>query len=461
MNRHGLWSFVRVSGVAALGACTPEAGPRDILLTDTLVPESGEIIDCRGGSILPATLASDNGGLSVPDTLIYLGTGVEGVRIENCTLDATFPIVALEGGFHEISHNNIDSTGRSVMFVGSGHNLVDHNVMTTSGRNLMIIGDADFNVVSHNDLTFVPDRYAQEGSPGLAVPGEPDGVGLGTFSYPGVENVIVNGSLHQHAAYRDTHPDGTLVVENTIHNDSAGAGIIFATRSSHASAYRNTVTGGELGLAVFGYDDFSEFVEPGTCSGDPSMYCGANEDEEGSFVTCDLPGFEPRGTCEGLEVVTGGGRVVAPTFVGNRVTGAYFGATAGFSDGFTIEGNDLRDGVNGIELWGYALDDGTVRGNVTSGNEVGLLISDGWPRSGPAGVDLSYNDFGDNLTPFDAQGRWTEDTPLPDNWWGSDPCGFPEDPEWWPNTYDPSPAAEPIAMAWRRDNEDEVPVCSN
>jgi hypothetical protein len=43
-----------------LVAAQPAAGDR--VLSQTLTPRSGEVIDCHGGSILPATRASDNGG---------------------------------------------------------------------------------------------------------------------------------------------------------------------------------------------------------------------------------------------------------------------------------------------------------------------------------------------------------------------------------------------------------------
>src|SRR6185503_7774238 len=84
------------TSTSELGVRGP-SGRGDLVRDETLEPQSGETIDCNGGSILPRIRAEDNGGVSVPDTLIFLGPGVHGVKIRNCTLEATFPIVALGG----------------------------------------------------------------------------------------------------------------------------------------------------------------------------------------------------------------------------------------------------------------------------------------------------------------------------------------------------------------------------
>jgi hypothetical protein len=298
--------------------------------------------------------------------------------------------------------------------------------------------------------------------------GEPGGGGVGTYVYPGVENAVINGTLHQDLSYGDTHPEGTLVLGNDIDVEGGFLGVGFATRSSHAFASKNTVFGGEFGLGVLGWDDAGVFYEPGTCSGDPKMYCSAYPEDRSS--SCNLRGIGPRGTCKGGQAVVGGGRVIAPTFVDNTVSGANYGLMGGWTAGFRAEGNNLLDGGVGIYLWGYVLDSSSIRGNVASGNEIGLQIEDdNYNGVAVPGLELSYNDLGDNAAPFDAytlefwRGRLRDVTPyvkstvMPGNWWGES-CGVPEG-AWWPNTDDPSPAAAPIAEAWRKGREDRVARC--
>ena len=451
------------------------AGKRDIVLDATWEPQSNEIIDCRGGTIRPRISVDANEGLSVPDTLIFLGPDVHGVHIRNCTLEATFAIVAVGGGLHVITNNVIRSSSRGVWLYSSSHNLFDGNDLRSRGRNIQINGDSDGTVVSNNHIAHLHDGTPVDGNPGWTYADDPGGVGVGTFAYPGVNNIIINGRIYQDIGFYGTQPEGTLVLNNTIDNEGGFVGIIFATRASHGYAYRNTVHGGELGLAVFGYEDEAWFLEPGTCSGDPTMRCAEDTTYfEDPTVSCALLGFEPRGTCEGFNWVQGGGRVVLPSFVENTVLGAGTGFTAGDTDGMLLEANDLHGGRAGIHLWGYTHDESTVIGNRTSGYEIGLVLEDD-NKSGDEvpGLELSYNDFGGNQRAFDAyflvlDDNWelvetlpfTQRASLADNWWGHGKCGFPANAADWAAVDDPSPAATPIARAWRAGDPDGVARCA-
>jgi hypothetical protein len=192
-------------------------------------------------------------------------------------------------------------------------------------------------------------------------------------------------------------------------------------------------------------------------------------------ASCALPGLPPQGTCIGTTTVVGGGRVLQPSFVSNSVSGASTGSTAGDSEGYRLESNDLANGDAGIELWDYALQGSSIHGNVTSGYAAGLRIDPPFGLIDAFTADVSYNDFGANQAPLDAKlvlygpppdddvvgfAPYTLDTTLPHNWWGSAPCGFPSDAQGWPNTRDPFAAAAPIAQAWRNGQTDLVGVCA-
>jgi hypothetical protein len=449
----------------------------DLVLDATLEPRSGDVIDCQGGSIRPRTRAQANRGISVPDTLIFLGPGVRGVQIRDCTLEATFPIVAVGGGSHVIAGNVIDASGRGVWIFGSSKNQIERNSLRSPMINIQVNGDTRGTEISGNDIRFAPGRAAADGNPGWAYPSEPWGVGVLTYVYPGLNNIIVNRRIYQDLTFYGTQVHGTEVVGNTIDLEGGGAfGITFAARSNAPYAAQNRVQGGELGLGVAGNPDVSWYYEPGRCSGDPTLRCAEDRTYfEDPTVGCALPGFEDRGTCEGGRWVQGGGRVIAPTFVDNTVTGAETGILTAFCEDLRIEANDLELGSIGLVLAAYSLHQGsTVVGNRTAGFDVGLsLQADREFGFAVDGLQVSYNDFGDNARAFEAfLGEGDEDeegfvksafpfaASLPDNFWGDEPCGFPSSPESWPNVEGPSAAARPIAMAWRAGDARDVARCA-
>ncbi len=284
----------------------------------------------------------------------------------------------------------------------------------------------------------------------------------------GVVNIIVNGVLTQVPATVDNFTENTLVLQNTVDNDGGTNGIGFLVRSKGSEAIANNVNGGFVGLLAAGYPDGEPgpFTLPGNCSVDSGRYCATDAD-------CDLPGYDPAplGSCEGATVLLSESRrVIAPEYIDNSVSGAFIGIDSAWTDDFRIAGNDLNDNCVGIELIGYSLEKGTVRGNIASSNalcglyppptpptNIGLALVDF--LSQVAAVEVSYNDYGNSLTPFDAFqfnpatgfGPYTLDTSLPMNWWGT-ACadgGFPSNPVFWPNTNDPTPFAEPVADAYR------------
>jgi hypothetical protein len=444
-------------------------GPVNIVLDATLEPKSDDVIDCRGGSIMPRKLAAANRGVSIPDTLIHLGKGVERVTIKNCRLDATFPIVITGGKAHRISFNNIQSSGNSIYVLDSEGVIIDHNWMRSMGINIEIRAGSQDTLVYNNHLDYQAGGFKAGGWPGITG-NEPreGGRGVYMFSVPGVIYLVINDRLIQVLSYRDTRPTGTIIRENTIDLRPApigGIGIGFATRSSRSLAQGNIILGGEEGLSILGVGDEWIFFEPGVCSGDPGLACNP---EDG---LCEFLGI---GSCVDWKEVKGGGHVLSPTMIENRVSGARNGLIGGFSEDFVFENNHLENNGVGILLPWFAMGSSTrVRGNIASHNEFGLIFEDDNfnPVECP-GLDLSYNDFGDNDQPFDAHALlfspdfeiidvlpYEKPTSLPNNWWGSDPCGFPENPEQWPNVVGPSSAALPIAAAWAAGEADSVPRC--
>lgn len=452
-----------------MGASASGAGPVHIVLDKTWEPKSGQIIDCRGGWILPRKLAAANRGVSEPDTLLHLGAGVENVQILNCRLDATFPIVITGGKGHRISGNTIRSTSRSIYVVGGEQTMIDHNNMRSMGRNVEIRGDSKETVLYRNHLSYQLGGHPVEGWPGITNDDEPGAVGVYVFSVPGVIYLVINDRLIQVLSYGDTRITGTVVRENTIDLRSgsiAGFGIIFATRSEDSLAEDNTIFGGGIGLGVFGLDDGGFFYEPGVYSEDPEFYCNFGDG------VCEFIGA---GECIPGTKVTGGGRVLAPTFKGNRVFGAFHGFDAGLSKDLVFENNHLEKNDVGIFLVGYALESSTkVQGNIVLQNKVGLRLEDDslFDVEEP-GLEVSYNDFGDNKQSFDAYRLMYDDngeevidvlpylksTTLNNNWWASAPCGFPQNQERWPNVEDLFAAALPIAAAWQAGEADAVPRC--
>jgi len=438
------------------------------VLDKTLEPQSDEIIDCHGGSILPRKLAEANRGLSVPDTLIHLGQGVKNAQILNCRLEATFPILITGGKGHRISGNDIRSTSNSVLVFNGENVMIDHNRMRSMGINVEIRGGSKDTLVQGNLLEYQPGGRAAVGSPGLAIGEDPGEAGRGVYAFavPGVNYFVINDRLIQILAYAETRLTGTKVLENTIDlrpGSFGGLGIVFATRSRDSLAEGNTIFGGDIGLGVFGVPDDWVFHEPGVCSGDPDIYCIP---EDG---VCELIGA---GECVGSNEVLGGGRVFDSTFIDNRVSSAGAGFLGGFSEGLMVKNNHLEQGDVGMVLNGYAFESTTtIEGNIASRNQVGLRLEDEGLVPNPA-LNLSYNDFGDNNQAFDAheivydsEGEvidllpFLKETTFSHNWWGGKSCGFPQNQEQWPNVDDPTAAAAPIAAAWQAQEADAVPLC--
>jgi hypothetical protein len=451
------------------------AAKLELVLDATLEPQSGDVIDCEGGAIRPRTRAETNRGISVPDTLIFLGPGVRGVHIRNCTLEATFPIVAMGGGSHVIADNVIGGAGRGVWIIGSSKNRIERNILRSPTVNIEINGDTGGTEISGNHISFVPHARAADGYPGWAYPSGPFGMGVITVAYPGLYNVIVNGRIFQDPAFHGSQVHGTEVVGNTFDVEGGFTGILFAARSNRPYAVRNQVHGGAIGMGIAGNDDEQWYYEPGWCSGDPTLRCAEAPGSEDPTVGCALPGFEDRGTCEGGQWVQGGGRVIAPTFLENSVTGAETGILTAFCEDLRIEANDFEGDWAGIFLGAYSLHQGaTVVGNRTEGFEIGLALeADNKVGVAVDDLDVSYNDFGDNDRAFDAwfaalDEEWEPVSysafpfaaSLPDNFWGDEPCGFPASPEGWPDVVGPSPAARPIAEAWRAGEAGDVARCA-
>jgi hypothetical protein len=430
----------------------------DIVLSETWVPGSHEVINCKGGTIRPAVPATESGGVaspSVPDTLIYL-KDVNGVKIRNCVLeDTTIGIFVVGGGGHSIGDNSIDAASIAISVTASHYNSLTNNSLAATVASIAVTNGSIGNLVFGNELTFKP------GPDQIKYPGLPDLAGFqyqlitGSENMGGVINIIVNDELTQVPATVDNFAEDTLVLQNTVHNDGGTNGIGFAVRSRGSKAIANTVNGGEVGLLAAGYPDGDPgpFTLPGNCSLDSGRYCATDAD-------CDLPGFDPvpLGACAGAtQLLSESRRTIASEFANNTVTGAFEGIVAAWTDGVLIEGNVVLNNIFGIDLvGGYALEEGTIRGNIVSGNVYGFAILNFLGRF--AGLDLSYNDFGDNDFPVDAiqfiSGSgfepYTLPTSLPNNWWGisCNEGGFPSSPQW-PNTSDPTPFAEPVAEAYR------------
>lgn len=478
-KKSGVYFIVPVLTVAAIilylprsgharAEAAPNAGPVHRVLDKTLEPQSNEIIDCRDGSIMPRKLAEANRGVSVPDTLIHLGEGVEGAQILNCRLEATFPIVITGGKGHRISGNNIRSTINSVTVFNGENVMIEHNRMRSMGINVEIRAGSKDTLVYGNLLEYQPGGRAAAGIPGIVTGEDPGEAGRGVYAFalPGVNYFVINDRLIQILTYGETRLTGTKVLENIIDlrpGSAGGLGIVFATRSSDSLAQGNIVFGGEIGLGVFGVPDEWIFREPGVCSGDPSIYCHPDDG------VCELIGA---GECDGSNEIAGGGRVFDSTFMDNRVSGAGAGFLGGFSEGLTVKNNHLEQGNVGMVLNGYAFESTTtIKGNIASRNRVGLRIEDEGLVPNPE-LNLSYNDFGDNDRAFDAyeivydsEGEvidllpYLKETTFSQNWWGGDSCGFPQNQEQWPNVDDPTAAAAPIAAAWRAQEADAVPLC--
>ena len=444
----------------------PTWGQTDIVLSETWVPGSHEVINCRGGTIRPAVPASVDNGVaipSMPDTLIYL-KDVTGVKIRNCVLeDATFGIFAVGGGNHSIGDNLIDAASTAVGLLASNYNSVTNNSLTATVSSVAVSNGATANLILGNELTFKPgpDQRFAPGVPVLA--GYQYQLITGSNPIGGVVNIIVNGELKQVPATVDNFAENTLVLQNVVNNDGGTIGIGFAVRSLGSKATDNTVSGGFVGLLAAGYQDGfpGPFTLPGTCSANVGRYCATDAD-------CNLPEFDlvPLGTCEGAtELLSESRRVIAPEFVNNTVSEAFIGIDSLWTEDFRIAENDFKNNCVGIELIGYSLEKGEVTGNIVASNaqcgfpvgpNIGLALVDLFTQS--AAVDVSYNDFGGSTIPFDAFqfdpiigfGPYVLPTELPNNWWGVD-CsddGFP-DSFLWPNTSDPTPFAEPVAEAYR------------
>lgn len=441
-------------------------GPARVILDATWEPKSNEIIDCRGGSILPRKLAAANRGVSEPDTLFFLGEGVNNVQIKNCTLDATFPIVITGGEGHHIFQNDIRAYSKAIHLFGGSKVKIERNQIRSTGTLVQINGDSSHTEISNNHINYQAGGPVVDGAPGLIGEGHPGAIGVGMFSYPGVAYMVINDRLVQIIALFETHPSQTAVRGNAIDmrpGTDFTIGIGFAARSRHSLAEDNVVIGGVLG--VLGNPDESTYFEPGTCSDAPDLACSPDEG------VCE---FLELGTCEGWNEVTGGGRVIAPVMIDNQVSQADAGLAGGLSDNqLRWENNRLEHNKVGIHLFNYALGASTIRGNIVSKNNVGLRIEhDNLTVECPV-LDLSYNDFGDNDQPFEAVALVAQDpdgevidilpyempTTLPNNWWGNKPCGFPENPEQWPNTVGPFSAALPIAKAWQSGVAESVPRC--
>ena len=442
------------------------SGPTRIILDATWEPKSNDIIDCRGGSILPRKLAAANRGVSEPDTLFFLGEGVDNVQIKNCTLDATFPIVITGGEGHHISRNDIRSYSHAIHLFGGNNVKIERNRIRSTGTLVLINGDSNHTKILSNHLDYQAGGPVVEGTSGLTGEGHPGAIGVGMYQYPGVDYMVINDRLVQVVARANTHPSHTVVRGNAI-DMRPGAdftlGIGFAARSSHSLAEGNVLIGGTLG--VLGNPDDFTYFDPGVCSGDPNLACVPDSG------VCE---FLELGTCVGWAEIIGGGRVIAPVMIDNQVSEADTGIAGGLSDNqLRWENNRLERNKVGILFFSYALVGSTIRGNIASKNGVGLRIEhDSLTVECPVGLDLSYNDFGDNAQPFeaatpvqDADGELIDILPyempttLPNNWWGSKPCGFPQNQEQWPNTVGPYSAALPIAEAWQSGEAELIPRC--
>lgn len=440
-------------------------GPARIILDATWEPKSNEIIDCRGGSILPRKLAAANRGLSEPDTLFFLEEGVHNVQIKNCTLDATFPIVITGGENHHIFQNDIRSYSHAIHLFGGNNVKIERNKIRSTGTLVLINGDSSYTKILDNHINYQAGGPVVEGAPGLTGEGHPGAIGVGMYQYPGVDYMVINDRLIQVIAKADTHPFQTVVRGNAIDmrpGTDFTIGIGFAARSSHSLAERNIIIGAPLG--VLGNPDESTYFEPGWCSGEPELRCNP---EDGLCEFLDL------GNCDKAVEVFGGGRVIAPVMIDNQVSQSDAGLAGGLSDNqLRWERNLLEHNKIGILLFSYALEGATIRGNIAAKNDVGLRIEHDNSSVECPEADISYNDFGDNDQPFEAAtlvGNEDDElvevlpyvmpTTLPNNWWGSKPCGFPKDQEQWPNTVGPSSAAMPIAAAWQAEEAESVPRC--
>jgi parallel beta-helix repeat protein len=423
-------------------------GQTDIILAETWVPSSHEVIDCKGGAIRPAVPATESDGAAIPsspDTLIFLNN-ISGTKIRNCVLqDATFGIYVVGGGNHSFSGNTINATAAAIAITASNYNSISNNALSGTTSSILVNNGSIGNLVLGNDLTFIPgpDQPRFPGRPSLA--GFQYQLGTGSENVGGVINIIVNGELTQVPATTDNFTKNTLVLENNVHTGATSSGIGFLVRSQGSKAIRNTVSGGFVGIAAAGYPDGEPgpFIIPGSCSLDSGRYCATNSD-------CNLADFDPipLGTCVGATILfSESRRVVDSEIVGNTVSNAEEGIIAAWTDGVTVKDNNVFNNIFGIDIvGGYALEEGIFRGNIASGNVYGLAIFNILGEY--AELEASYNDFGD-VPPFTFL-PYTLPTSLPNNWWGI-PCnegGFASSPQW-PNTTDPTPFSEPVAKAYR------------
>jgi hypothetical protein len=399
------------------------AGEGDIVLERALRPRSGERIDCRGRIIRGAPV------------LIYL-RDVEDVTVENCIFtDGEFAVIAVRGGGHVFRSNQFWIRDTAIELVGSSGNEIRDNV--ASGP-FMFLGNADHNRVHHN---VIRSRL---------------GVGAGWSPGAAVYNYIVDGELTQVLNERDMLDDlrvwnNDIELVPAAEDGFVGVGFMGGTRDTRA--WNNTIRGGLLGVASWGYEDFVPFVMPGECSRDRTRRCEADED-------CFIRGFDraPKGACVGVVELPseGKGRVIRSTFSGNVISGAWAGVEAFLAPSTRIDGNDISSCEVGIRIGDLMLESGTVVGNVVRGNQVGLAITNMWGTY--AGVDMRFNDFIDNAQP-DYTESFSSDCPdcpitrseygfptdLSLNHWGST-CP----PRFNDSDLDGSPAYEaPVAQAYR------------
>ncbi len=193
------------------------------------------------------------------------------------------------------------------------------------------------------------------------------------------------------------------------------------------------------------------------CSAKPSRRCRTASFDPEVPDDCFLPEIDSasKGTCEGEVWLEGDARVIDVKYVGNRISGGSVGLVTYLTPGGRIEGNVISSCEQGLVIGDDMLASGTVVGNVSRGNGVGLAIDNLTASS--AGAVVSFNDFVDNTTAVTAlqsggEAPYELPTVLPHNHWGRscEPADLPE------AVSTPRPYRRPVAKRFLRAGDDDV-----
>jgi hypothetical protein len=393
----------------------------DHVLSATVVPASGQTLDCRGNAL--------SAGVSAPVHAIAL-LGVTEVTVTDCTIDG-FPTAVLvassRGEVRDRPRNAIrgnrirqalDRPGNPTLAIAAADGtFVEANEIAFQYGGVVVSDGSDANVIRGNSLVQIA-RNTEDNSTGVVVLGAyPQSPYWGDDVGPSVTNYVINGRLHQVPQIAD-RSTGNRIENNTV-TMQGGIAALSVTGSERTSISGNTF-GGSADFVMsgsFGYPNADFVVRlPGTCSGDATRFCDAN-----AGAGCFLEGVDeaPLGTCSPVSFVPWDPRVFEPSFEDNVVenaTGAELVAgIAGFhTRALLVQGNRVRGNfAGGILLSDSSLDDAMVTRNRVSGAGAGLMLGASyWARR--YGARVTLNDFVESR--YSGVATWTECYGYSDGW---------------------------------------------